>query len=81
MERVGLDSLPAVTQDEALELCVHHLQLAAIYFDNEANLSEAKKIITRDAPSYVDGNPDWEGPKAFLRASHHAHEALKERFP
>lgn len=86
MERVGLDSLPAVTEDEALELCVHHLQLAAIYFNNvshdiEANLEEAKKIITRGAPSYVNGNPAWEGAKGFLISSQEAHEQLEQKFP
>lgn len=85
MDRVGLDKLPPVTEDEALEICVHHLQLAAIYAQNvsedlPAVLAEAERIVCRDAPTYVKGNPFWEGARAFLEASHEAHEALKEKF-
>lgn len=83
-QRIGLDSLPPVTADEALELCVHHLQLAAIYYMNtgddlESDVAEARRIVLRDCPTFVD-DPRWVGAEAFLRASHAQHEAAKRRF-
>lgn len=56
MKTVGLDA-PRVTADEAVELCIHHLQLAAMYFeatpdDTEQLLTEARRIMLREVPSY-----------------------------
>lgn len=48
--RLLCDTLPPVSDDEALELCVHHLQLARIYWMNtspdlQANLVEIERIL------------------------------------
>lgn len=82
-ERLGLDNLPRVTEDEALELCVHHLQLAACYAMNipddlKAVLTEAERIVNRDNTTWKD-NPGWKSVEAFLKASWRAHEIVRRR--
>lgn len=53
--RVGLDNLPTVTRDEALEHMIHHLQLATIYYQNTSDNSEEvhselERLMLRDCP-------------------------------
>lgn len=76
----GLDTLPRVTDDEAVELMVHHLDLAAIYYKNTpddlaAVETEVKRLMTRDPPGF-EGDA-WAGALAFLRAISEYHEKLK----
>lgn len=83
VERLHTDSLPSVTEDEALELMTHHLQMAAIYFQNTVSdwepehYDEVQRIVTRDVPSYTD-NPTWLASKAFIEASVAKYELMKK---
>jgi hypothetical protein len=71
---------PRVTRDEATELCVHHMMLAATYFeatpddDNTSIICEIVRAVKRSeddarAQLYTD----------FARALWKFHEAQKER--
>lgn len=48
IETLGV-AAPRVTRDEATELCVHHLRLAAMYFQatHEDNNKQLEEEITR----------------------------------
>lgn len=56
--RIGFDA-PRVTRDEALELMVHYLKLAAAYFqatpeDEDANFAEMTRLMTHEIPGHED---------------------------
>jgi hypothetical protein len=78
----GLDLLPRVTDDEATELMVHHLEIAAIYYkntpdDHDALVAEVKRLMMRDPPGF-EGDA-LTGALAFLAAIAQYHEQLKAK--
>ena len=66
---------PEVTRDEALELMVHHLQLAAMYFeavrDTPKTRVEVSRLLDRDARSRA-------AALAWYDTIYQYYEALKE---
>jgi hypothetical protein len=63
---------PRVGQDEALELMVHHLQLAAMYFeatseDFEECLAEIKRLLEDDPRSAVSAIPWYSAISGFYK--------------
>lgn len=68
--KVGVDAPGPVHPDVALELMVHHLQLAAMYFEalpksHEKNMAEINRLLKDDdrcragAPQFVEGLNDF----------------------
>lgn len=76
-ERFAIDLQTSVTRDEAVELCVHHLQLAAAYFEatpDDAGLQLAEEIeraVRASASGTIPDDPPW------ARAAHAWAEAIK----
>ncbi len=67
--KLNLDNLPSVTRDEALELMVHHLLLAEIYYqatpdDEIAVLREVERLMAGGITNYVP--PSLLGARAWL---------------
>jgi hypothetical protein len=80
--RCGLDYLPRVTDDEATELMVHHLEIAAIYYkntpdDHAAILVEVTRLMTRELPGFH--TDALAGALGFLTAISDYHERLKKQ--
>jgi hypothetical protein len=78
----GLDNLPRTTDDEATELMVHHLELAAIYYKNTpddytALITEVTRLMKRDHPPEFTTDA-LAGALAFLTAINAYHEELKK---
>lgn len=84
---IGLDCFK-VTEDEAVEMTIHHLRLAAMFFMNtpedggKALKEEIGRLRRRDNKQsklpidYVDAGDN--GIAAFIDAITAAHEALKD---
>jgi hypothetical protein len=82
-EKYDLDA-PRVTKDEAVEQTLHHLALAAMYYeatpddDNEQILKEAKRMLASEAQG-LDA-PAVLGAKAFLGALLVYYNGLAEKY-
>lgn len=50
-----------VTQDEAVELCVHHLRLAALFFEAGGNAESFVEEVIRNSRGRQYERP-WAGP-------------------
>lgn len=76
-ERFQTDGI-AVTRDEAAELCIHHLQLAAKFFEVVAEPSTPRLLeeLERLWPEDL-GRP---GAIAFIEAINHSYEEDKKRY-
>lgn len=62
-----LDSLPAITQDEALELMTHHLQLARVYYQN---VSDDTSLVAAEVQRLMhDDNASWALAEPWLAAA------------
>ena len=71
----GID-VPRVTRDEAVELMVHHLGLAASYF--EATPEDAGAQVSDEIRRALDG-PAVAASLAFATVIHSEFEEMKER--
>lgn len=64
-ERFTIDLQTSVSRDEAVELCIHHLQLAAAYFeatpdDAGAQMQEEiKRAVSASASGTGPDDPPW----------------------
>lgn len=64
-KRFQIDLQTSVSRDEAVELCIHHLQLAAAYFeatphDAGAQLAEEiQRAVRASASGTVPYDPPW----------------------
>lgn len=72
--------VPPVTQDEALELMVHHLSLAAAYFEAapenyDDNIKEIERIMTSEIKGFV--SPGLKAAKAWLLAMDYTYNEMK----
>jgi hypothetical protein len=70
---------PLVTRDEATELCVHHMMLAAAYF--EVSPDDENKSINQEILRITERNNDLR-EQIYLRFTQELflfHEAQKER--
>lgn len=68
-QKFGVDA-PSVTNDEATELMVHHLQLAAMYFEavppnDEQNLREIARLLKDDDRTLVAAKPFYLALQRF----------------
>jgi len=69
--KLGID-VPPVTEDEALELMIHHLSLAASYYEAtpnnyDNNYKEMERIMTlHNIPSYT--SPALKAARVWLHA-------------
>ena len=82
MKTVQTDGL-VVTADEALEHCIHHLRLAALFFEAGPDPladweSEAKRICSR-GPEHSGRKhpPELKATLAFLRTIHATYDEIK----
>lgn len=73
---LGISNLE-VTQDEAVELCLHHLALAATFFEATPDDNNTQ-IIEELNRRYHMSNDVIAGSRGFLTAIHSYHEKLKE---
>ena len=84
-ERLGLDA-PKCTRDEAVELFVHHVQLAAMYFLNAPEDPKAEQVMEelsrKMSHPQSGGGDDYELPAARLFAMKltEACEAMKKEY-
>lgn len=79
MKTFGVDA-PRVTHDEAVELCIYHLRMAAMYYeatpndDNKQLVEEINRLMKRD------DNHNWFQPAHdFISASWRFHDKLKKQ--
>lgn len=80
--RIGLDTFRRVTRDEATELMVHHLSLAAVFYeatpvDEAAVLAEVERLLASDVPNH--DCPELVGARAWLTAMNAYYAALKAK--
>lgn len=79
---LGLDP-PRVSRDMALELMVHHLELAAMYYeatpqDHEATKAEAERLILeKEVADHVP--PSLVALRSWLEAIRQEYEDMKKR--
>ena len=73
---------PRVTKDEEVELCIHHLAMAAMYYEatpddgNTQIKAEAERmLLDQSIPNHVP--PALAAGRAFLSAAHSYYEKLK----
>lgn len=82
LNRVTID-VPPVTEDEAVELMVHHLALAAAYYeavpeDGAAVRGEVERLMTdHQLPTWR--SPGLQAACAWLDRIYQAHEAIRSR--
>ncbi len=80
--RIGLGNLPRVTRDEALELMIHHLQMASVYYeavpgDEDSNRAELERIMGREiVGAYVP--PELPAARAWLTSMDTSYAQLKK---
>lgn len=79
--RIGVDA-PRVSRDMALELMVHHLQLAAMYYeatsaDEAANLAEAERLMQSEIPDHDE--PARIAMRPWLAALNNYYASLKKK--
>lgn len=84
MKTIQTDGL-VVTQDEALEHCIHHLRLAALFFEAGPDPladweTEFKRICTQGKEhSGRAYPPELKAGLTFLRTIHATYEEMKSR--
>jgi hypothetical protein len=76
--------MPSVTEDEALELMIHHLSLAAAYYeatsDNQVdNLKEMTRIMDPKIPGYQ--NPALVAARYWLITLDKHYDEIKDEEP
>ena len=80
-ERLALDA-PTVTRDEALELMVHHLKLAAMYYeavpeDIKAVTDEMERLMAEDPVTGPE--PALLAARSWLTRIYKVYEAMKDK--
>lgn len=71
---------PPVTRDEAVELCIYHLRLAAMYY--EATPDDDNKQLEEELQRVCARDDDWRAHQSaldFLSASWRFHDELKKQ--
>jgi len=74
--RIGIDA-PNVSRDEALEFMVHHLQLAAMYFEATTEMS-LPALQTELIRIIADDNRALDPAIAFTNTIHEFYERLED---
>ncbi len=77
--KIGFDA-PRESPDFALELMVHHLKLAAMYYEgcppsDVANSEEMERILASEIPGHV--TPELTGARVWMQAMHKYYADLK----
>ena len=72
-----------VTRDEAVELCLHHLNLAAKFFeaspdDNNEQINREAERILRDPDLPDFDTPELVAARAWLKVIHAQYEIMKD---
>lgn len=81
MKTYGLDA-PRTTNDEAVELCIHHLRLAWMFYDavpedgNRQLLEELSRVMKRSGEESLGADITI---RAFAAAALDYHEDLKRQ--
>lgn len=77
MNRYKTDG-PKVTGDEAVELCIHHLQLAAMFFMNTPG-ANTEALLFEELNRRVERDLNYPGLGAFITAICASYEADRAR--
>lgn len=79
-KRIGLDTI-RVTPDEATELCAHHLQMAAMFFEaTPQHFPSVKAEVLRlmaERVAFNYASPAQVGATAFLDAINRHYDGLE----
>ena len=88
MSRLVQPDMFKINEDEAVELVIHHLRMAAVFFQStpedsgQALVTEYERLVKRDnidsKINELDVPVEWSAVRSFIKKINAAYEQLKK---